>query len=301
MTTSINKLLRPEKTNAHRVDSGIQPTLSDSQVLEFCKTGILELTAVIPDSTNIWVTECIEREVDRDPAAITQNNLLAEERFVREVLLHPEVAGVTRSLLGEQFQLPDWLANHRLDGPAAARPWHVDAGSKFERTLNMLQIFYYPQDAAPDMGPTLFMPGSHLAPIAREELEHFGNLAGQVMTESLAGSVFFTAYSIWHRQPLKKAEGVRNLLKWDSWRTASPRRDWIVDKDFDFGRADYAFENDYFCSAARIHQSVPRIAELFLWLCGRSAELHHHGGASWPYSVSDPDFRWDGAPAADVD
>lgn len=142
------------------------------------------------------------------------------------------------------------------------------------------------------MGPTLFLPGSHLVPIAREELEHYGNLAGQLMTAAPAGSVFFTAYSIWHRQPPKKAEGVRNLLKWDCWRTVAPQRDWIAEAGFDFARADYSFENDYFSGAAHIWQSVPRVAELFLWLCGRSEDFHHTGGASWPYSVSDPHFGW---------
>ncbi len=288
----MSQLLKPKNSTVRRAGGDIRPTLTDSQVLEFCKTGILKLEAAIPEATNSWVAEYIEQEVDRDPLAVTQNNLLAEERFVREVLLHPEVAGVARSLLGENFQLPDWLANHRLDGPRKEGMWHVDAGSKFERTLELLQIFYYPREATPAMGPTLFLPGSHLVPIAREELEHYGNLAGQFMTAAAAGSVFFTAYSIWHRQPPKKAEGVRNLLKWDCWRTVAPQRDWIAEAGFDFARADYSFENDYFSGAAHIWQSVPRVAELFLWLCGRSEDFHHTGGASWPYSVSDPHFGW---------
>ena len=288
----MTQLLRPENRTVQLAEAGIAPTLTDSEVLEFCKTGMLKLEAVIPESTNEWVARFVDKEVDRDPLVAVQNNLLAEERFVREVLLHPEVAGVTRSLLGERFQLPDWLANHRLEGPKAERPWHVDAGSKFERTLKMLQIFYYPKDATTEMGPTLFLPGSHLVPIAREELEHFGHLAGQLMTESPAGSVFFTAYSIWHRQPRKRADGVRNLLKWDCWRTVPPQRDWILDEGFDLARADYQFESEYFADATRIWQSVPRVAELFLWLCGREEDFHHQGGASWPYSVSDPGFRW---------
>ena len=161
----MTQLLRPENRTVRLAEEGIAPTLTDSEVLEFCKTGMLKLEAVIPESTNEWVAGFVDEEVDRDPLVAVQNNLLAEERFVREVLLHPEVAGVTRSLLGERFQLPDWLANHRLEGPKAERPWHVDAGSKFERTLKMLQIFYYPKDATREMGPTLFLPGSHLVPI----------------------------------------------------------------------------------------------------------------------------------------
>jgi hypothetical protein len=288
----MSDLLKPANAQARMADEGIAPTLSDGEVLEFCKTGILQLEAVIPESTNEWIAEFVDREVDRDPLVTAQNDLLAEERFMAEVVLNPEVAGVTRSLLGERFHLPDWLVNHRLAGPITARPWHIDAGSKFERNLQLLQIFYYPKDATPEMGPTLFLPGSHLIPIAREELEHFGHLAGQLMTTAPAGSVFFTAYSIWHRQPRKRADGVRNLLKWDCWRTVPPQRDWILEEDFDFARADYAFENEYFADSTRRWQSVPRVAELFLWVCGREADFHHQGGASWPYSVTDPGYRW---------
>ena len=289
-------LLRPQKSPARSADEEITPTLTDTQVLEFCKTGILKLEGVIPQSTNQWVREFTDRDIAHNPLVAIQNKLLDEERFLREVLLHPEVSGVTRSLLGKQFQLPDWLANHRLEGPKTERPWHIDAGSKFERTLKQLQIFYYPQEATPEMGPTLFLPGSHLVPIAREQLEHIGNLAGQMMTTAPAGSVFFTAYSIWHRQPRKRAEGVRNLLKWDCWRTVAPQRDWILEKDFDLAGANYEFENDYFADSTRVWQSVPRVAELFLWWCGRETDFHHQGGASWPYSITDPIFRWEEAP-----
>ncbi|SVD90436.1 uncharacterized protein METZ01_LOCUS443290, partial [marine metagenome] len=30
------------------------------------------------------------------------------------------------------------------------------------------------------------------------------------------------------------------MLKYYYWRTESPQRDWIVEPDFDFARADYA-------------------------------------------------------------
>ena len=196
-------------------------------------------------------------------------------------------------LLGAGYQLPDWIANHRLEGPKDPRPWHVDSGSCFERELKLLQIFYYPQEAIPERGPTLFLPGSHLVPVAREELEHFGSLAGQLMTASPAGSVFLTAYPIWHRQPAKQSADVRNMLKWEAWRTAPPTRDWIIEPDFDLVNADYAYTNDYFCESVHRWQSVLRTAELFMWLCGEQEWFHHFGGSSWPYSKSDPGFDWD--------
>ena len=180
-----------------RAASDIKPTMTDQAVLDFCKTGLLTLEGIIPDETNRWVTEYL------DQGGATPNALVRDPRYIEEVLLHPEVAGATRSLLGANFQLPDWMANHRLVGPMPAKQWHVDGGSGFERLCNLLQVFYIPQSNTKEMGPTLFLPGSHIVPIAREELDHFGHLADQAATVAPAGSVFFTAYSIWHRQSEK--------------------------------------------------------------------------------------------------
>jgi len=267
---------------SQRAAGNVRPTLTDEEILEFCKTGMYTLEGVIPDSTNRWVFEYLDRE-GADPV-----QLVRDDRFIEEVLLHPAVTGVVRSLLGEHFQLPEVMGNHRLAGPVEARSWHIDGGSNFERTCELLQVFYIPQTNRPEMGPTLFLPGSHLVPIPREELEHFGHLAGQVATVGPAGSVFFTAYSIWHRQSEKVDYSTRNVLKWVSWRTVPPKRDWIIDNDFEFTRVDYSYTNDYFCGPARKWQSVLRVSEMFYWLCGKSEDFHVVGGAGWPFSASDP-------------
>ena len=267
---------------ALRATDDIQPTLTDEEVLEFCKTGLLTLEGVIPDSTNRWVFHYLDEE-GADP-----HQLVRDERFIDEVLLHPAVAGVIRSLLGANFQLPDWMANHRLVGPEAARYWHIDGGSDFERACNLLQVFYIPQSNSLEMGPTLFLPGSHLVPITREDIERFGHLAGQVPTTAPSGSVFVTAYSIWHRQPDKVDQSTRNLLKWVYWRTTPPARDWNARPDFDFAGADYSFTSNYFCGSHHKWQSVPRVAEMFYWLCGKADDFRMVGGSGWPYSSSDP-------------
>ena len=103
-------------------------------------------------------------------------------------------------------------------------------------------------------------------PVARVQLGHFGNLAGQVMTSSPAGSVFLTACSIWHRQPPKRSADVRNLLKWQAWRTTPPQRDWIIEADLNFATADFTYSNEYFSGPSQTWQSVLRTSELFMWL-----------------------------------
>lgn len=262
--------------------STVNPTMTDVDVLDFCKKGILILPSVIDDTTNRWVYDYLDRE------GAKPNDLVTDPRYVEEVLFHPKVAGVVRSLLGAGFQLPDWMANHRLVGTKAAGRWHIDAGSDFSRTCKLLQIFYIPQDVTVPMGPTLFLPGSHLAPITREELDHFGGLAGQVSIDGPAGSVIVTDYDIWHRQSEKVDPVTRNLLKWECWRTVAPTRDWVIDPAFDFHRQDYSYTNEYFLGPTRKWQSVQRTAELFYWLCGKSDEFAHVGGSGWPYTASDP-------------
>ena len=93
-----------------RAPGDIEPAMTDLDVLDFCKSGLFVLEGVIPDGTNRWIYEYINQEGN------DSQKLVEEERFIEEVLHHPEVAGVTRSLLGERFQLPDWMANHRLVG-----------------------------------------------------------------------------------------------------------------------------------------------------------------------------------------
>jgi len=146
--------------------------------------------------------------------------------------------------------------------------------------------FYIPRTNTRETGATYFMPGSHLVPITREEIQHFGHLAGQMQTTAPAGSVFIVHNSIWHRQAAKTDPGVRNLVRWSYWRTEAPKRDWIIDPDFDLGRADFSLNTDYFVGAARKWQSVPRVAEMFSWLCGKSEQFRWFGGTGWPYTGS---------------
>ena len=56
---------------------------------------------------------------------------------------------------------------------------------------------------------------------------------GRPVAEAPAGSIFVTAYGIWHRRMKSTAPGVRNLIKYWYVRTAEPKRDWIKDPDFE--------------------------------------------------------------------
>ena len=131
-----------------------EPTLSDTQVLEFCKKGFLVLKGVVPEETNKKTVEFLKENQSLEP-----NGLLDETWFVDNVIKNPAAAGAVRSLLGRDFGLPNLVSNHRIVCPQPAQEWHVDSGSKFGPPLDYLQVFYYPQDCPKEAGPTEVLPG----------------------------------------------------------------------------------------------------------------------------------------------
>jgi len=69
------------------------------------------------------------------------------------------------------------------------------------------------------------------------------------------------------------------MLKWCYWRLAPPKRDWIIERDFNFATADYGGHFDYRESGAR--DAAKFVAEAFFWLCGMQMPKLV-GGQAWP-------------------
>ena len=99
------------------------PTLTDTQVLEFCKKGFLMLEGVVPDEINQRTLEYLAANPGPEPSQI-----LREDWFFKNVIVQPQVAGAVRSLLGPNFGLPNLMSNHRGSFPARHR-----AGSSCRR------------------------------------------------------------------------------------------------------------------------------------------------------------------------
>src|SRR5579872_4692343 len=103
------------------------PTLTDSRVTEFCKTGYILLPGVVPQETNRRVMEYLETNPHPEPTEI-----LGFDWFVEHVICNPQAAGAVRSLLGRNFHLPVLMSNHRRQCPAPLTGgWHVDGGSRW--------------------------------------------------------------------------------------------------------------------------------------------------------------------------
>ncbi|MYD94160.1 MAG: phytanoyl-CoA dioxygenase family protein [Chloroflexi bacterium] len=254
--------------------SQIAPTLTDTEVLEFCKHGYLLLDGVVPEEINRKTVAFVDKNTSLEPT-----DILDESWFVENVILNPAAAGAVRSLLGVGFETPVLMSNHRVHMPAPQQGWHRDGGSRYGPALHYLQVFYYPEACTAEMGPTEVLPGSHFLFQHSSMMGHYGNLRHAVKTVASAGSIFLTVYSIWHRRSVSTARGVRNLLKYNYWRTSPPARDWVIEPDFDFAQADYAF---VLRGLRQQFRDALDASEMFFWLCGKSREYQTMGGQGWP-------------------
>ena len=260
-----------------------EPTLTDPQVVDFCKNGFILLEGVVPDEINRHTCSFLDEHITIGTVgAIEPTEILQEDWFVEGVIKNPQAAGAVRSLLGKNFKLPKIMSNHRVECPRTITGgWHRDGGAIDTHRLDSLQVFYYPQDTPKEMGPTELVPSSHLVRIKRRFMSHYGNIRKGMWTAAPAGSIFITHYSIWHRATTSTASGLRNLLKYNYWRTVPPKRDWIVDPEVDFTGVNFMPEVSL---AEKWYDSIG-VARMFLWLCGLGDDFEFKGGQSWPITA----------------
>jgi len=267
------------------------PTLSDTEVLDFCKNGFIMLEAAVPDEINRRATEYADANPLLEP-----HQLLEEDWFIDNVILNKHGVGAVRSLLGKDLGLPRRVANHRAECPAPAQDWHNDSGSKYGPELHHLQVFYYPEGCVREMGPTEILPGSHFIFSPSSRMGHYGRIRGSYHAVCPPGSILITKYSVWHRKSESTGTGIRNNLKYNYWRTAPPTRDWVTEPGFDFATANYGFEGAV--TYRRPSRESRDAAEMFFWLSGIHEKYAWIGGQDWPMPGSrTPADRPYGVPA----
>ncbi|MEP7359839.1 MAG: phytanoyl-CoA dioxygenase family protein [Anaerolineales bacterium] len=251
-----------------------EPTLNDTQVIDVCKKGFLMLEGVVPAEINQRALEYLEEHPTMEPT-----DIMKEDWFHQNVIVNPQVAGAVRSLLGANFGLPRLMSNHRVQTPVGAQNWHRDGGSQQGPQLNYLQVFYYPQECRLENGPTELLPGSHHIYSTARYMAQYGQIRGTYYAAAPAGSVFLTVYSVWHRRSASTASGLRNLLKYNYWRTSPPQRSWLEEPGFDPKTADFCLDRPHMREQFRDCYDA---AKMYYWLLGRSQDFHFMGGQGWP-------------------
>ena len=93
----------------------VEPTLNDHDVMQFIHNGYITLENIVDADFN---TECESVDGGR------LNDFVRADEFRRNVLLHPKVAGVVRSLLGANFLVPTSAHHHLFEAPHRGQTWH---------------------------------------------------------------------------------------------------------------------------------------------------------------------------------
>ena len=251
----------------------IEPTLDDNGVMDFAASGLVILEGVIDPDFNRRADSLDRGNCDA---------FIASDDFTRQVLLHPEVAGVVRSLLGEDFLVPRGGHHHYFQEPHLGQTWHSDGLSGNGYDVTELQCYYYPHSVAIEDGPTMVLPGSHCRAVDREAIAHYGDIRGQISLTVPAGTVALTRYGIWHKAGPKTNDRARSMIKFSYHRTALPQRDWCCDAVEiptyrDRARLDYVTE-------VESYRDKVRRARTWNWLCGSDREVALRWEKSQPVS-----------------
>lgn len=239
----------------------IKPTMTDNDVMEFVAKGYWVLDEVVDKAFN---QQCL----DAPPGPAKE--LVGAPEFIRNVLLHPKVAGVVRSLLGKNFLVPTGGHHHRFDEPYVGQDWHSDgiSGAGFE--INELQCYYYPQDVNLEDGPTIILPGTHCRAVNRDAIAHYGNIIGQTPLIVKAGTVALTRYGIWHKAGPKTSYKQRSMIKFSYHRQSPPERDWLIESD---EIPEYVDQPGFhYGSGVESYRDLRRRIHTWNWLCGLSEE-----------------------------
>ena len=251
----------------------IEPTLDDNGVMDFAASGLVILEGVIDPDFNRRADSLDRGNCDA---------FIASDDFTRQVLLHPQVAGVVRSLLGEDFLVPRGGHHHYFQEPHLGQTWHSDGLSGNGYDVTELQCYYYPHSVAIEDGPTMVLPGSHCRAVDREAIAHYGNIRGQTSLTVPAGTVALTRYGIWHKAGPKTNDRARSMIKFSYHRTAPPQRDWLCDTAEipayrDRARLDYVTE-------VESYRDKVRRTRTWNWLCGSDREVALRWEKSQPVS-----------------
>ena len=210
-----------------------EPTLTDSEVLEFCREGHLLLKGVVSDEINQRTCAWIDGDIPANPSYIPDGlteadldrirftheptSIFLEDWFIEHVLLNPQLAGAMRSLLGPNVGLPILASHHRARMPngsprlAPRRRPHLWPGAALFGGL-LLSAGHARGTGADRVGAWLAYP----------TLVTATGKKGACFCDGPAGTIGIHHQSIMHRRGKSTAKGLRRMLKYNYWRTAPP-------------------------------------------------------------------------------
>ena len=215
--------------------------LTDEQMQRFIIDGYLMLKSGLPAEFHKQVFDEIDSvyQTEGNPG----NNLLPRIPMLQQVFDDPRISGALESILGAgyflyphrhcHFREPEFVPRNGVNTDPRKGGFggslHRDGMSRRRHRTRWALGLYYPQDTAPDMGPTTVLPGS----------QYYNALSDVDLGREFplcvdAGTIVITHYDLWHAATPNRSQKKRALVKFmfarmneppgPSWDSAS--QDW---------------------------------------------------------------------------
>jgi len=178
--------------------------LTTRQVAEFVANGMLTFPGVISDELNARALSEMKGRVGGEPPYPTPETLTPlsgcylEPSALGEVLRHPTVSGIIRSLLGPESVFDHDFTHFIQAGTTRGQTLHVDALQDSLDPAFDVQIFYFPLDVEPGAGGTRFVPGTHLRQVNASGVGRYQHIKGERFYSGPAGTIVVAHQGLWH-------------------------------------------------------------------------------------------------------
>ncbi|MCR9104220.1 MAG: phytanoyl-CoA dioxygenase family protein [Gammaproteobacteria bacterium] len=281
--------------------------LTTHEMAQFVADGFLRFDALVPADINQRVIEELRlleaKKINLivglppgddgppQPASLTPLSQCYPQPSVLGTMLNlPQVQGIIVSLVG-----PDPLFDHdfvhRLPaGSEYQQHLHVDAVIDSPDPTFDIQLFYFPQDVAPDGGGTRFVPATHLRRTRAEGVGRYQHILGEQQYSGEAGTVMVFHHGLWHAGQPNPGDVDRWMYKVRLNPRVAQVGHWNMD-DFDHMHND---ASDHTFAQMR-HDSVAQILRtLQPWQKGHEGRYEQMQRARlWRYLSGDATFDVD--------
>lgn len=205
--------------------------LDSKQLARFVRDGYLRFDEVIPrDLCARWMEEIAAgcyAGYQREGAPFSE--IWPAPLAAGEAFRLPALRGIIESLVGPDPRYDHHCAHLRPAGGGKHQHLHQDAEYDPRFEAFDIQISVFPHDVPPEMGGTLFLPGSHFRRVHTHDIGCYHNVVGQVQTSCAAGTVVVWHHNLWHAGRANRTADDRYMFKLRLNPMVRQRRLWNTD------------------------------------------------------------------------
>ena len=204
--------------------------LTTKQMAEFVANGYLILNEIVPKDL---CTDClaeIESGMHSAYLEVCQPfDNVWPDCAIGKAFRVPKVRGMIHSLLGPNPRYDHHWPHKTPGNTFKGSDMHQDAEYDRRDVHFDIQISFFPQEIPPEMGGTLFVPGSHFRRVYESQVIRYQNVVGQWQAVCPAGTMVVWHHNVWHSARSNKTDRDRYMFKLRLNPTVKQTLHWNLD------------------------------------------------------------------------